>query len=35
MQRKLSEGKLLNATGNLNEAGYATSLIKKYDRKYW
>ena len=32
MQRKLSEGKLLNATGNLNEAGYATSLIKKYDR---
>ena len=32
MQHKLSEGKLLNATGNLNEAGYATSLIKKYDR---
>ena len=33
MQHKLSEGKLLNATGNLNEAGYATSLVKKYDRK--
>lgn len=33
MQRKLSEGKLLNATGNLNEAGYSTSLIKEYDRK--
>ena len=32
MQRKLNEGKLLNATGNLNEAGYATSLIKQYDR---
>ena len=32
MQRKLSEGKLLNATGNLNEAGYATSLVKEYNR---
>ncbi len=32
MQHKLSEGKLLNATGNLNEAGYATSLIKEYNR---
>ena len=33
MQRQLSAGKLLNATGNLNEAGYSTSLIKEYDRK--
>ena len=32
MQNKLSEGKLLNATGNLNEAGYATSLVKEYNR---
>ena len=32
MQRKLSEGKLLNATGNLNEAGYSTKLIKEYNR---
>ena len=32
MQRKLSEGKLLNATGNLNEAGYSTSLVKEYNR---
>ena len=33
MQNKLSEGKLLNATGNLNEAGYATSLVKQYTRE--
>ena len=32
MQHKLSEGKLLNAKGNLNEAGYAFSLIKEYER---
>ena len=32
MQNKLSPGKLLNATGNLNEAGYATSLVKEYNR---
>ena len=32
MQRQLSEGKLLNATGNLNEAGYSTFLIKEYNR---
>ena len=33
MQHKLSEGKLLNEKGNLNEAGYAFSLIKEYERK--
>ena len=32
MQHKLIPGKLLNATGNLNEAGYATSLVKEYSR---
>lgn len=33
MQHKLSEGPLLNERGNLNEAGYAFSLVKDYDRK--
>ena len=32
MQNKLSPGKLLDENGNLNEAGYATSLIKEYKR---
>ena len=32
MQHKLSEGKLLNESGNLNEAGDATSLVKEYSR---
>ncbi len=29
----LTKGPLLNADGHLNEAGYATSLVKTYDRK--
>jgi hypothetical protein len=32
-QHKLFEGPLLNKDGNLNEAGYAFSLVKKYSRK--
>jgi len=32
MQHKLSKGNLLNEQGHLIEAGYATSLIKTYDR---
>ena len=32
-QHMLSEGKLLNSNGDLNEAGYAYSLIKEYNRK--
>ena len=32
-QHKLSEGPLLNEDGNLNEGGYAFSLVKKYSRK--
>ena len=32
MQRKLTEGKLLDSNGNLCEAGYATSLLKEYNR---
>ena len=32
-QIQLQEGKLLNEKGNLEQAGYATSLIKEYDRK--
>ena len=32
MQHKLSPGKLLNEKGHLNEAGYATSLVKAYCR---
>lgn len=31
-QHQLSKGLLLDEKGNLNEAGYATSLIKKYQR---
>lgn len=33
MQHKLSSGPLLNEEGNLNEAGYAFSMVKEYDRK--
>lgn len=33
MQRKLSQGNLLDEKGHLNQAGYATGFIKKYDRK--
>ena len=29
----LTEGKLLNAFGKLNETGYSTSLIKEYHRR--
>lgn len=32
MQHLLTEGPLLNEEGNLLEAGYAFSLVKKYDR---
>ena len=28
----LSDGELLSSDGNLNEAGYAFSLIKKYNK---
>ena len=31
-QKRLTAGPLLNADGILSEAGYATSLVKKYDR---
>ena len=33
MQHQLSNGPLLSADGTLSEAGYATSLVKTYDRK--
>ena len=33
MQHKLSNGHLLDAEGNLNEAGYAFSLVKDYKRE--
>lgn len=33
MQNKLSKGKLLDENGYLNEAGYATSLVKSYSRQ--
>jgi len=33
MQHKLNEGKLLNQSGNLEEAGYAFDLVRKYERK--
>ena len=33
MQHKLSKGPLLDAEGNLNEAGYAFSLVKDYKRE--
>jgi len=32
-QKRLSTGPLLNAKGDLTEAGYATSLVKEYRRK--
>lgn len=32
MQHKLSPGKLLNEKGHLNEAGYATALVREYRR---
>lgn len=32
MNKKLSAGVLLDKKGNLNEAGYATSLVKEYQR---
>ena len=32
-QHRFSAGPLLNADGNLVEPGYATSLLKRYDRK--
>lgn len=32
-QKELKEGRLLDYEGNLYEAGYSTSLIKKYKRK--
>ena len=32
MQKQLTEGLLLNKNGNLEEAGYAFSLVRKYDR---
>lgn len=33
MQHQLSKGPLLDANGRLNEAGYANSLVKTYDRR--
>ena len=33
MQHKLESGRLLDEKGNLNEAGYAFSLVKEYQRK--
>ena len=33
MQLKLTPGKLLNEKGHLNQAGYATSLVKEYRRQ--
>ena len=32
MQKKLEPGNLLDEYGNLAQAGYALSLVKKYDR---
>lgn len=32
MQNRLSEGNLLNEKGELEQAGYATSLVRRYDR---
>lgn len=32
MQHQLTLGPLLNESGQLNEAGYATSLVRRYDR---
>ena len=33
MQKKLNKGNLLDSKGRLVQSGYATSLVKKYDRK--
>lgn len=33
MQYKLTKGELLDQDGNLSEAGYATSLVRTYDRR--
>lgn len=33
MNNKLNNGPLLDKDGNLSECGYATSLVKEYDRK--
>lgn len=33
MQKRLSDGNLLNSKGELEQAGYATAMVKKYDRK--
>ena len=33
MEHRLSAGKLLDANGHLQEAGYATSLVREYSRK--
>ena len=33
MPAKLSEGKLINAFGNLSQYGYATSFLREYDRR--
>lgn len=33
MQKKLSRGALLDENGKLNQAGYATSLVKRYSRQ--
>ena len=32
MQNRLSPGPLLNHKGELYEAGYATSLVRRYER---
>jgi len=32
-QIQLTEGRLLNAFGNLNQCGYSSSLVKDYDRR--
>ena len=33
MEHRLSHGKLLDSKGHLQEAGYATSLVREYSRK--
>jgi len=33
MQKQSEKGNLLDSEGNLEQAGYATSLVRKYDRK--
>ena len=32
MQKKLSSGKLLNEKGQLEQAGYSTAMVRRYDR---